>query len=101
MKLLKRLATVLVLLAAIAVGVLFALQNKEPIALDLLVYAFEPRSLALWLLLALALGGLLGLTISGFLIVRLRTSLSITQRKLSKTAIELDKLSKSGPAEGE
>jgi putative membrane protein len=92
MKLLKNLITVLVLLATIAVGVLFALQNKEPIGLDLLVYAFEPRSLALWLLLALGLGGLLGLTVSGVLIVRLRTSLSIAQRKLSKTAIELDKL---------
>ena len=101
MKLLKKLTTVLVLLAAIAVGVLFALQNKEPIALDLLVYTFEPHSLALWLLLALALGGMLGLLISGFLIVRLRTSLGIAQRKLSKVALELDALRKSEPPAGE
>ena len=101
MKLLKKLITVLVLLAAIAAGVLFALQNKEPIALDLLVYTFEPHSLALWLLLAFALGGLLGLAISGVLIVRLRTSLSMAQRKLSKIALELDTLRKSGPPAGE
>ena len=84
MKLLKKLITVLVLLAAIAVGVLFALQNKDPIALDLLVYTFEPHSLALWLL-----------------IVRLRASLSIAQRKLSKTALELDALRKSEPPASE
>jgi uncharacterized membrane protein YciS (DUF1049 family) len=101
MKLLKKLITVLVLLAAIAVGVLFALQNKDPIALDLLVYTFEPHSLALWLLLALGLGGLLGLLISGVLIVRLRASLSIAQRKLSKTALELDALRKSEPPASE
>jgi len=101
MKLLKKLITVLVLLAAVAAGVLFALQNKEPIALDLLVYTFEPHSLALWLLLSLALGGLLGLLISGVLIVRLRTSLSMAQRKLSKVALELDALRKSEPPAGE
>ena len=101
MKLLKKLITVLVLLAAIAVGVLFALQNEEPIALDLLVYTFEPHSLALWLLLALALGGLLGLVISGVLIVRLRASLSMAQRKLSKTTLEPDTLRKSEPPAGE
>ena len=101
MKLLKKLTTVLVLLAAIALGVLFALQNKEPIALDLLVYTFEPHSLALWLLLALALGGMLGLLISGVLIVRLRTSLGIAQRRLSKVALELDALRKSEPPAGE
>ena len=82
-------------------GVLFALQNKEPIALDLLVYTFEPHSLALWLLLALALGGMLGLLISGVLIVRLRTSLGIAQRRLSKVALELDALRKSEPPAGE
>ena len=75
MKFLRNLLTLVVVLAMIAVGVLFALQNEEPVPLDLLVYQFEPRSLALWLLSALAIGGLLGLVISSAIMLRLRTSL--------------------------
>lgn len=96
MKLLRTLITVIVVLATVAVGVLFALQNKEPVPLDLLVYAFEPRSLALWLLGALAVGGAAGMVISSVMIVRLRASLSTAQRQLAKSRTEVDSLRTAG-----
>lgn len=92
MKLLRNLLTVLVLLATLGVGVLFALQNEIPIPLDLLVYTFEPRSLALWILLAFALGGLLGMLVSSVILVRTRASLGSCKRQLEKAQVEVRKL---------
>jgi len=91
MKLLRKLLTVLVVLATLAVGVLFSLQNKAPVPLDLLVYSFEPQSLAVWVLLAFALGGLLGLIVSSLIIVRTRASLVSCRRQLSREREELSK----------
>ena len=93
MKAFRKLITLVIVLATIAVGVLFALQNKAPVPLDLLVYTFDPKSLALWILASLALGGLLGMLASSAIVLRLRTSLASTNRKLTKANTELAKLS--------
>jgi uncharacterized membrane protein YciS (DUF1049 family) len=92
MKFLRRILTILIVLATIGVGVLFALQNKVLVPLDLLVYTFEPKSLALWVLGAFALGGLLGMLISSALMVRLRASLGSSRRQLAKSRTEVEKL---------
>ncbi len=89
MKLLRKLLTVLVLLAMVAVGVLFALQNKAPVPLDLLVYTFEPQSLALWVLCAFALGGVLGMLVSSALLLGLRAALASSRRQLEKARQQL------------
>jgi lipopolysaccharide assembly protein A len=92
MKFLRKLLTVLLVLAAIGVGAMFALQNKAAVPLDLLVFTFEPRSLALWLLVSLALGGLLGMLASSAILLRLRATLATTRRQLARNRVELDKL---------
>jgi uncharacterized membrane protein YciS (DUF1049 family) len=92
MKFLRKILTILIVLATIGVGVLFALQNKVLVPLDLLVYTFEPKSLALWVLGAFALGGLLGMLISSALMVRLRASLGSSRRQLAKSRTEVEKL---------
>jgi putative membrane protein len=92
MKAFRKLLTLVIVLATIAVGVLFALQNKAPVPLDLLVYTFNPKSLALWVLASLALGGLLGLLASSAIVLRLRTSLASANRKLAKATTELANL---------
>jgi putative membrane protein len=92
MKAFRKLITLVIVLATLAVGVLFALQNKAPVPLDLLVYTFDPKSLALWILASLALGGLLGMLASSAIVLRLRTSLASTNRKLSKANTELANL---------
>ena len=92
MKQFRRIITVLVALAAIFAGVLFALQNKEPVALDLLVYTFSPRSLALWILLAFACGGAAGILVSSAILLRGRTALAGCRRQLAKARKELEQL---------
>ena len=73
-------------------GLLFALQNPDPVPLDLLVVQLPPRSLALWVLGALALGGLLGVVLSSFAVLRLRASLLAARRQLVNGRAELDRV---------
>tara|TARA_R110002049_G_scaffold72450_4_gene186837 strand:+ start:2957 stop:3268 length:312 start_codon:yes stop_codon:yes gene_type:complete len=89
MKLLAKFLTLLIVLAMLVIGVLFALQNKEPVPLDLLVYTFAPQSLALWVLCAFALGGLLGLLVSSLYLMRMRASLAVSKRELGKARTAL------------
>jgi putative membrane protein len=98
MKFLRTLLTLLIVLAMLALGILFALQNKQPVPLDLLVYTFEPQSLALWVLCAFALGGLLGLVMSSLYLVRMRASLAVSKRELGKARVALKAQGGAGPA---
>lgn len=101
MKVLRTLVYLLVLLATTAGGVLFALQNSQPVPLDLLVYQFAERSLALWVLAALGVGGVLGLLASGLIILRLRTRLGVARRNLERTQTELNRLRVGGIKDSE
>ena len=92
MKPLRKLLTVLIVLAMLVVSVLFALQNKVQVPLDLLVYNFGAQSLALWVLVAFALGGLLGMGISFVILLRTRASLRSATRQLEKVRVEISKL---------
>ena len=101
MKLLRNLLTFALVIGAAAVGVLFALQNETPVPLDMLVYTFAPKSLALWILSAFAIGGLVGMLLSSFLLVRQRASLGSANRQLTRARTEVDKLRTAGLTDGE
>ena len=101
MKLLINLLLVLLVLATVAVGVLFSLQNSQPVPMDVLVYQFEPRSLALWVLGALTLGGILGIVMSWGIVLKLRASLRIARRQLQRSQQEVDALRTAGLKDGE
>ena len=92
MKLLRKIVTVLIVLATLAVGMLFALQNKTMVPLDLLVYSFEPRSVALWVLGAFAIGGLLGMLACSAVLLRQRASIGTARRRLEKSRAEVGRL---------
>ncbi|MCB1689109.1 MAG: LapA family protein [Halioglobus sp.] len=92
MKKLRTLLTVIVVLAMLAVSILFALQNETPVPLDLLIYNFAPQSLALWVLAAFALGGLLGMVVSSVILVRTRASLSSARKQLNRAREDASKL---------
>ena len=96
MKQLRTILTIIILLAFVALGVLFALQNKQAVPLDLLVFNFAPRSLALWVLLAFALGGLGGLLVSWVYLLRSRAALGATRRQLAHSRTELEQLRAAG-----
>ncbi len=100
MNFLRKILLVVVLLAMLALGVLFAVQNEVLVPLDLLVYRFEEHSLALWLLLAFALGGLFGLLASSLVLFRQRTSLGALRRKLNRSQTEVERLRTAGLKDG-
>jgi putative membrane protein len=97
MKLLRNLLTIFVVFATLGVGVLFALQNKTAVPLDLLVYSLGPQSLALWVLGAFALGGVLGVLVSSLTLVRTRASLGSCKRQLNKARDEVTRLRSENP----
>ncbi|MEZ5571377.1 MAG: LapA family protein [Halioglobus sp.] len=97
MKHLRNLATVLVVLGTLLIGVLFAVQNKEPVPLDILVYTFDPQSLALWILIAFAIGGVLGMLVSSVILVRTRATLGMCRRQLDRAREEASKLRAASP----
>ncbi|MFV8817103.1 lipopolysaccharide assembly protein LapA domain-containing protein [Haliea sp. E17] len=101
MTFLRKILLLVVLLAMLSVGVLFAVQNEVLVPLDLLVYRFEAHSLALWLLLAFALGGIFGLLASSLILLRQRTSLGSTRRQLNQARAEVDRLRTAGLQSGE
>jgi uncharacterized integral membrane protein len=97
MKFLRKVLTVVVILAALAAGMLFALQNQTPVPLDVLVYTFEPRSLALWVLCAFAVGGILGMLACSAIMLRQRATLGSTRRQLARSRAEVGKLRDAEP----
>ena len=101
MKAVRTLITIAIVVAMLALGVLFALANDGIVALDVLIYRFESGSLALWVLLALALGGVLGLLASSVKMLRLRALNASLTRKLTRAKTELEKLRTAGLTDGE
>lgn len=93
---LRKLLALILAAAMAAVGVLFALQNAQPVPLDVLFMILPPRSLALWVLGALALGGVLGLLLSSFAVLRLRARLMAARRQIANSQAELDRLRAKG-----
>ena len=76
MKKLRTLLYILILLAGLALGVLFALQNTQTVPLDLLS--------------AFAVGGLAGLLVSSVYMLRSRAALGSSRRQLARTRTELE-----------
>ena len=85
MQIFRKFLYFLIALAMLALGALFAVQNEAAVPLDLLVVYLPERSVALWVLLAFAAGGIAGLLTSLGIILRLRTALAVANRKLAKS----------------
>lgn len=92
MSLLRSLLMLLVVLVMAAAGALFALQNEATVPLDVLVYSFAPRSIALWVLAAFALGGVAGLLMASLVVLRLRARLRLLRRQLGRAQGEAERL---------
>lgn len=92
MNFLRGFLSLAVVLAMAGVGALFALQNEVAVPLDVLLYQFAPRSVALWVLAAFACGGLFGMLLTSIMVLRLRTRLRLISRQLGKAQMEIDRL---------
>lgn len=86
----RKLLALILAVAMAALGVLFALQNADPVPLDVLFMILPPRSIALWVLCALALGGVLGLLLSSIAVLRLRARLMSHRRQIANLQSDLD-----------
>ena len=101
MKLLMSLVYFLLAVGMVGVGILFSLQNNQAVPMDVLVYQFQPHSLALWILCAFAIGGVTGMLISSGVVLRLRASLRIARKQLLRAQSEVDGLRTAGLKDGE
>ena len=86
MRSLKKLIYFLLVLTTLVLGILFTVQNNTPVPLNLLLIVLPERALALWLLLAFALGGVLGMLTAMGLVLRLRAALSRANKSLAGSA---------------
>ncbi len=80
------------LLLVLLFGVLFSIQNDGRVPLDLLIVQLPAQSIALWVLLAFAAGGLAGLLISSVALMRLKGQSARLRRRVNKQNQELDRL---------
>lgn len=92
MSLLRSLLMLAVVVVMAALGALFALQNEATVPLDLLLFTFAPRSVALWVLAAFALGGVAGLLMASLLVLQLRARLRLLRRQLARAQTETERL---------
>ncbi len=89
----KRILAVLIALTVIAVGLSFAMLNPAPVALD---FYFGALSLpvSLWLVIAFALGAMLGLTAAVGVVIKQRWQLARLRRDVKVAREELSELRK-------
>ena len=97
MKFLRNMLFFVLLGAVLMLGVWFAMENPAAVPLDLLVVQLSARSIALWVLLAFAIGGVVGMCINIALVVRLKAALMLSNRRLEEVRQEAEA---GGDAEG-
>ena len=85
--------TLLLAIAAVTVGALFLLQNTHPVPLDLMGFQLAPQPVAIWVLLALALGVMVGLLAGAWLSLRREATI----RQLRKERDRLLAAAEKGP----
>jgi lipopolysaccharide assembly protein A len=90
MNFLNKLITASVVLVMLAAGVLFAIQNTALVPLDLLFIVLPEKSLALWLILALSFGVVLGMVVSWGIILRLKKDVLLARNQSQRHKKELD-----------
>jgi putative membrane protein len=83
-KLIKAVLFVVIIMVALIVGVLFSTRNSQAVSLDLIFFQFPPMSMAIWLLLSLAMGMLFCAFIYSFVTFKLKRHNAQLQRQLSK-----------------
>ncbi|MDE0955048.1 MAG: LapA family protein [Pseudomonadales bacterium] len=84
MKFIKAVLFFVVTMVALVVGVLFSTRNSQAVSLDLIFFQLPPMSMAIWLLLSLAMGMILCAFIYSVITFKLKRHNAQLQRQLSK-----------------
>ncbi|MBJ7549993.1 lipopolysaccharide assembly protein LapA domain-containing protein [Marinomonas ostreistagni] len=94
LKWLKRAILLVVLAFFLFVGLFFAIRNGQVITLDLVLWQAPELSVALYMIIAFAVGVVLALLSSGALLLRLESRLRKQSKRLVRQQAELDNLRK-------
>lgn len=92
MRLIKSLFTIFLIIALLLVGILFTLRNQAQVPLDLLFIQLPDNSLALWMVLSLITGALLGLLLLLPWLTRCKAHSLKVERQLKQHQKELHQL---------
>ncbi|MCB8888575.1 MULTISPECIES: lipopolysaccharide assembly protein LapA domain-containing protein [Halomonadaceae] len=92
MRWIKGLLLAIILLVVLLVGILFAVNNQQTVALNLIWTELPPVSLSVWLLATLTFGVVLGMLAMLGVYVRLKTRLARSERHNRHQQKELDRL---------
>ena len=84
MKFIKAVLFFVVTMVALVVGVLFSTRNSQAVSLDLIFFQLPPMSMAIWLLLSLAMGMILCAFIYSVVTFKLKRNNAQLQLKFSK-----------------
>ncbi len=84
MKLIKSVLFAAIAMMALVLGVLFSTRNSQAVPLDLILFQLPPTSMAIWLLLSLALGGLICASMYSVINFRLKRDNKQLKRRISK-----------------
>ncbi|KPQ29332.1 MULTISPECIES: lipopolysaccharide assembly protein LapA domain-containing protein [unclassified Halomonas] len=92
MRWIKGLILAIILLVVLLVGILFAVNNQQTIALNLIWLELPAISLSVWLLATLTLGVLVGMLAMMGVYIRLKAKLARSERHSKQQRKELDQL---------
>ncbi|MGJ8513636.1 lipopolysaccharide assembly protein LapA domain-containing protein [Carnimonas bestiolae] len=99
MRWLKTLVLAIIAIVVALLGILFSIRNQQEIPLDIIWAKLPEASLALWLLLSLVVGVILGMLAMTGMYVRLRTRLAGARKDVKVKQAEIDQLKKQGVQE--
>ena len=92
MRWIKGLMLAVILLIVVLVGILFAVNNQQTVALNLIWLELPAVSLSVWLLATLVLGVIVGMLAMLGVYVRLKAALARSHRHNKQQRKELDSL---------
>lgn len=99
MRWLKGLVMAVIVIIVALIGILFAVRNQQAVPLDIIWAKLPAASLALWLLISLVIGVVLGMLAMTGMYIRLRTRLAMARRELKQQQKAADQASTKAPAE--
>lgn len=92
MKWIKSLLTLVTIVLVFVWGILFASENVQLVALDLVVWQLPAARVSIWVVGGFAIGGILGLVMGLVMIARLKAQKLKVSRELARCQKELASL---------
>lgn len=92
MRLLKGLLLGVLTLVLLLIGIMFAIHNTQPVALNFVFFSLPEFSVSFWLILSFFFGGVIGVALSVVMLLQMKARALQLKRKLNQLDSELAKL---------